>query len=148
MKCRLSKRSYRLWCHSFQNLSGELIEFYDVDERRTMATQEHYLCTSIAWDPSGRIVTTAVTQAITDPNPRFTNSNAYNFYKHGCWGMTHRLNHAYMMDSQSECTRWPTVVHAVIHDRSALSTYSDSAQPSSMWQKCADLTDSSAAACM
>ena len=80
MKCRLSKRSYRLWCHSFQNLSGELIEFYDVDERRTMATQEHYLCTSIAWDPSGRIVTTAVTQAITDPNPRFTNSNAYNLW--------------------------------------------------------------------
>ena len=45
-----------------------------------MATQEHYLCTSIAWDPSGRIVTTAVTQAITDPNPRFTNSNAYNLW--------------------------------------------------------------------
>lgn len=66
--------------HLPQNLSGELIEFYDVDEKRTMATQEHYLCTTVAWDPSGRIVTTAVTQAITNPNPRFTNSNAFNLW--------------------------------------------------------------------
>ena len=63
-----------------QNLSGELIEFYDVDKRRTMSCQEHYLCSNISWDPSGRIVTTQVSQAIKNPNPRYTNSNAFNMW--------------------------------------------------------------------
>lgn len=63
-----------------QNMSGEMIEFYNVDEQRSMGTQEHYLCNHITWDPSGRIVTTAVMQEIHNPQPRFTNSNAFNLW--------------------------------------------------------------------
>eukprot|EP00252_Welwitschia_mirabilis_P007655 TRINITY_DN1925_c0_g2_i1.p1 TRINITY_DN1925_c0_g2~~TRINITY_DN1925_c0_g2_i1.p1 ORF type:complete len:719 (+),score=135.17 TRINITY_DN1925_c0_g2_i1:149-2305(+) len=41
-------------------LNGQL-EFYDIDERETMATAEHFMATDIEWDPTGRYVATSVT---------------------------------------------------------------------------------------
>ncbi|KAK9090559.1 hypothetical protein Sjap_023736 [Stephania japonica] len=43
-----------------KGFNGQL-EFYDVDELRTMATGEHFMATNIEWDPSGRYVATLVT---------------------------------------------------------------------------------------
>ncbi|TVU10085.1 hypothetical protein EJB05_43593 [Eragrostis curvula] len=43
-----------------KGLGGKL-EFYNVDELKTMATGEHFLATDIMWDPSGRYVATVVT---------------------------------------------------------------------------------------
>ena len=33
-------------------MNGQL-EFYNVDEGDTMATNEHFMCTDIDWDPTG-----------------------------------------------------------------------------------------------
>lgn len=41
-------------------MNGQL-EFYNVDESETMATGEHFMCTDIEWDPTGRYVATVVT---------------------------------------------------------------------------------------
>ena len=44
------------------NLMNGQLEFYDVDEARSMASRECYRCNYVQWDPSGRTVTTAVCQ--------------------------------------------------------------------------------------
>jgi translation initiation factor 3 subunit B len=44
---------------SSQATSGPL-EFYDVQNRETMGQTEHYLCTDLNWDPSGRYIGTSV----------------------------------------------------------------------------------------
>ncbi|RZC15215.1 Eukaryotic translation initiation factor 3 subunit B, partial [Glycine soja] len=43
-----------------KGFNGQL-EFYNVDELKTMATAEHFMATDIEWDPTGRYVATAVT---------------------------------------------------------------------------------------
>mmetsp|Transcript_10169 Transcript_10169/g.30552 ORF Transcript_10169/g.30552 Transcript_10169/m.30552 type:complete len:728 (-) Transcript_10169:256-2439(-) len=43
-----------------KSMNGQL-EFYNVDESETMATGEHFMCTDIEWDPTGRYVATVVT---------------------------------------------------------------------------------------
>jgi translation initiation factor 3 subunit B len=43
-----------------KSLNGQL-EFFNVDEFETMATTEHFMCTDVDWDPTGRYVTTSVT---------------------------------------------------------------------------------------
>lgn len=43
-----------------KNLNG-VLEFYNVDELETMAFGEHFMCTDIEWDPTGRYVATSVT---------------------------------------------------------------------------------------
>ncbi|KAJ3697547.1 hypothetical protein LUZ61_001252 [Rhynchospora tenuis] len=43
-----------------KGFNGQL-EFYNVDDLETMATGEHFKCTDIDWDPTGRYVATAVT---------------------------------------------------------------------------------------
>lgn len=42
-------------------ISGEL-EWWDVDENVCTATEEHFMCNEVRWDPSGRMVATVVTQ--------------------------------------------------------------------------------------
>ncbi|KAL6846837.1 hypothetical protein ACP4OV_024285 [Aristida adscensionis] len=37
------------------------LEFYNVDELETMATEEHFVATDIMWDPTGRYVATVAT---------------------------------------------------------------------------------------
>lgn len=43
------------------NINGQL-EFWDTDSQMSMMTQEHFMCNQISWDPSGRVVCTAVTR--------------------------------------------------------------------------------------
>ena len=43
-----------------KGLNGQL-EFFDADEMTTMATAEHFMCTDVEWDPTGRYVATSVT---------------------------------------------------------------------------------------
>jgi len=43
------------------NINGQL-EFWDTDSQMSMMTQEHFMCNEISWDPSGRVVCTAVTR--------------------------------------------------------------------------------------
>lgn len=42
-----------------KNLNGQL-EFFNVDDMETMETAEHFLCTEVEWDPSGRYLATYV----------------------------------------------------------------------------------------
>ena len=41
-------------------MNGQL-EFFDADEMATMEAAEHFMCTDVEWDPSGRYLATAVT---------------------------------------------------------------------------------------
>ncbi|XP_074274818.1 eukaryotic translation initiation factor 3 subunit B-like isoform X2 [Silene latifolia] len=43
-----------------KGFNGQL-EFFNVDELETMGMAEHFMCTDIEWDPSGRYVATVVT---------------------------------------------------------------------------------------
>ncbi|KAL9225539.1 hypothetical protein vseg_001448 [Gypsophila vaccaria] len=43
-----------------KGFNGQL-EFFNVDELETMGSAEHFMCTDIEWDPTGRYVATAVT---------------------------------------------------------------------------------------
>mmetsp|Transcript_36262 Transcript_36262/g.43780 ORF Transcript_36262/g.43780 Transcript_36262/m.43780 type:complete len:706 (-) Transcript_36262:230-2347(-) len=43
-----------------KSLNGQL-EFFNVDEWETLASTEHFMCTDVDWDPTGRYVTTSVT---------------------------------------------------------------------------------------
>lgn len=44
-------------------MNGKL-EFWDTDEQQSITIQEHFKCTHVDWDPSGRVVMTAVCQPI------------------------------------------------------------------------------------
>lgn len=54
------RKMTRFWSVWLQSMNGQL-EFYNVDESETMATGEHFMCTDIEWDPTGRYVATVVT---------------------------------------------------------------------------------------
>ncbi|XP_057550220.1 eukaryotic translation initiation factor 3 subunit B-like [Amaranthus tricolor] len=43
-----------------KGFNGQL-EFFNVDDLETMATTEHFMCTDVEWDPTGRYVATVVT---------------------------------------------------------------------------------------
>eukprot|EP00898_Chlorokybus_atmophyticus_P002542 jgi/Chlat1/3289/Chrsp22S03537 len=43
-----------------KTMNGQL-EFFNVDELETMAVAEHFMCTDVDWDPTGRFVATSVT---------------------------------------------------------------------------------------
>lgn len=43
-----------------KGLNGQL-EFFSADEMETLATSEHFMCTDVDWDPTGRYVATSVT---------------------------------------------------------------------------------------
>jgi hypothetical protein len=42
-----------------KQLGGEM-EWYNVNELQTMGADEHFMCTDVEWDPTGRYVTTGV----------------------------------------------------------------------------------------
>jgi len=44
-----------------KSINGNL-EFWDIDEQTCTAEEEHFMCNEIAWDPSGRMVASIVTQ--------------------------------------------------------------------------------------
>jgi len=62
--------------HMGENSSG-MMEFYDVDNNITMASREHYRGNMVQWDPSGRIVASAVCQPIEGAHFKFQVENGY-----------------------------------------------------------------------
>lgn len=56
------------------------LEFWNTDERQSLAVQEHFKCTSVEWDPSGRIVSSSMCQAIENAYYKFTMDNGYNLW--------------------------------------------------------------------
>lgn len=46
-----------------KTMNGQL-EFFNADEMETLATAEHFMCTDIDWDPTGRYVATSVTSSV------------------------------------------------------------------------------------
>ncbi len=63
------------------NINGQL-EFWDVDSQLSMSTQEHFMCNQISWDPSGRVVCTAVTRPMfgNDASIRYQLENGYKLW--------------------------------------------------------------------
>jgi len=43
-----------------KSMNGQL-EFYNVEELESMAQSEHFMCTDVDWDPTGRFISTSVT---------------------------------------------------------------------------------------
>jgi len=55
-----------------------ILEFFNCDVMESVANEEHYQCTNIEWDPTGRFVTTFVSYW------KYTSENGYNIYNlHG-----------------------------------------------------------------
>jgi len=50
-----------------KSMNGQL-EFFNVDEFETLATNEHFMCQEVEWDPTGRYVTTSVTSVVSMEN--------------------------------------------------------------------------------
>jgi len=62
------------------DISGKL-EFWDVEERMSTNTTEHFMCNDIQWDPSGRIVATVVTQPMFEAVAmRYTLENGFKLW--------------------------------------------------------------------
>ena len=63
------------------NINGQL-EFWDVDSQMSMMTQEHFMCNQISWDPSGRVVCTAVTRPMygSESSMRYSLENGYKLW--------------------------------------------------------------------
>ncbi|CAK4508824.1 unnamed protein product [Aphanomyces euteiches] len=62
---------------------GELngvLEFWDVDEKQSISIQEHFKCSHVEWDPSGRVVASSVCQPINNFNAKYTMDNGYNLW--------------------------------------------------------------------
>lgn len=47
-----------------QSPHNGVLEFFDVDHETSLATNEHFMCTDVQWDPSGRIVASVVCQPL------------------------------------------------------------------------------------
>jgi len=56
-----------------QNLNG-VLEFFSVNDMETMGTEEHFMCTNVDWDPSGRFVASSVSFW------KHTSETGYNIY--------------------------------------------------------------------
>lgn len=55
-----SPSGHHLVLAGLKGLNGQL-EFFSADEMETLATAEHFMCTDVDWDPTGRYVATSVT---------------------------------------------------------------------------------------
>jgi len=63
--------------HQYQGI----LEFHDLNNKETTAMIEHFMCTDVEWDPSGRYVMTAVTQPIQKKGDGFYRYNTENGYR-------------------------------------------------------------------
>jgi len=58
-----------------------VLEFYDCDAAESLNTHEHFMCTGVEWDPSGRICASVVSQAIFDtPSMRHQLESGYRLW--------------------------------------------------------------------
>jgi translation initiation factor 3 subunit B len=55
-----SPRGKHLVLAGKQGMDGQL-EFFNADDGETMATSEHFMCSNVEWDPTGRYVASSVT---------------------------------------------------------------------------------------
>uniref|UniRef100_H3HC45 Eukaryotic translation initiation factor 3 subunit B n=1 Tax=Phytophthora ramorum TaxID=164328 RepID=H3HC45_PHYRM len=60
-------------------INGQL-EFWDANEQQSITVQEHFKCTHVEWDPSGRVVATAVCQPLDNSYYKFTMDNGYTLW--------------------------------------------------------------------
>lgn len=60
-------------------INGSL-EFWDADERQSITQQEHFKCTHVEWDPSGRVVATSVCQPLENTYYKFQMDNGYSLW--------------------------------------------------------------------
>ncbi|CAI5714178.1 unnamed protein product [Peronospora farinosa] len=60
-------------------INGQL-EFWDATEQQSITVQEHFKCTHVEWDPSGRVVATAVCQPLDNSYYKFTMDNGYTLW--------------------------------------------------------------------
>ncbi|GAB5360454.1 hypothetical protein AAMO2058_000629600 [Amorphochlora amoebiformis] len=74
-----SPRGRTLILAGLGQLNGAL-EFVDVNTMTCLTTAEHFMCTCIEWDPSGRFVFTAVTQRIQGDELRYAMENGYKLW--------------------------------------------------------------------
>jgi len=56
--------------------SGTL-DFYDISQKKLIASKEHYRANAVLWDPSGRTVTTTVSQPIEGGHFKFAMDNGF-----------------------------------------------------------------------
>lgn len=61
---------------SLGDAASGTLEFYNVDDK-TMVMKEHYRANQVAWDPSGRSVTTMVSQPLEGGHFKFAMDNGY-----------------------------------------------------------------------
>ncbi len=61
--------------------NGQL-EFLDVDSLESLGQNEHFMCTDVDWDPSGRYVMTAVTQPLQHGSWKHAMENGYRMWSH------------------------------------------------------------------
>jgi translation initiation factor 3 subunit B len=60
-------------------LNGAL-EFVDVAMNESLATTDHFMCTDVEWDPSGRFVITSVLQPIGAASWKYTSESGYKLW--------------------------------------------------------------------
>lgn len=59
MWCMQLQPALMLVMHVMQGMNGQL-EFFNADDFEPMSAAEHFMCTDIEWDPTGRFVATSV----------------------------------------------------------------------------------------
>jgi len=76
-----------------------VLEFYDVNNKETIALLEHYMCTDVEWDPSGRFVISSVIQPLRNEGVyRYNTENGYKLWTmHGQILSTVRLESCYQV---------------------------------------------------
>ncbi|TMW67543.1 hypothetical protein Poli38472_011163 [Pythium oligandrum] len=57
-----------------------VLEFWDTDEKQSITIQEHFKCTHVEWDPSGRVVSSAVCQPIDNSYYKFQMDNGFTLW--------------------------------------------------------------------
>lgn len=62
---------------SLGDTASGTLEFYDIDNQILLATKDHYRANQVLWDPSGRSVTTVVSQPIQGGHFKFAMDNGY-----------------------------------------------------------------------
>lgn len=60
-------------------MSG-ILNFWDADNQTSLKEQEHFKCTQIEWDPSGRMVATSVVQPLENFNYKFSMENGFKIW--------------------------------------------------------------------
>jgi translation initiation factor 3 subunit B len=73
------KGNYVVMAGLGDGLNG-VLEFWDMNNKQCMMEQEHFKCTNVEWDPSGRTVCTSVCQPIESAYYKFQMDNGYNIY--------------------------------------------------------------------